>query len=157
VNEIERALAQGVSPVLLQTAAHEVGHGLAFTLAGLRVTKMTAQVGWFGGRNGGTWIDPDSFTPALSAGYLVGLRAGQAAHYRFLRRYLGHSHSDATRRAEADGRGDMAIYREQAEPGDVRPGLALSRAQTLVNRYGGRLDRATVRLGRAGSMSGGAL
>jgi hypothetical protein len=155
VSTIAAALAAGMNPNRLACAAHEIGHALAFHHAGIPVRAMHIRPsrgeGWSGG------CDPAVRQIPITqvSGWQIGLMAGEAAVYRFLRRHTTHRPSQARAIAEAGARHDLTQFRR------TRGGLTLTAARNqataLVERHSRRIDQLTLRLATAQRLPGSAL
>ncbi len=158
MNPVAQALADGVPPIRLEAAAHEIGHGIVWRHHGFPVARMVVTTGLFSpvGRafcrlQQTPWLDTDN-----AEGYLIGLMGGMAAHLSFRARHL---HAGAGE-ARAHAGHDISEYRRLSGPHRCRlsVGAGTSRAGSVLAGYGyTRLDRLTARLARTGSLPGGAL
>jgi hypothetical protein len=155
VSTIAAALAAGMNPNRLACAAHEVGHAIAFHHTGIPVRAMHIRPsrgdGWSGGCDPAVRQIPITQVP----GWQVGLMAGEAAVYRFLRRHARNRHSQARNLAEHGARHDLTEFRR------TRGGLTLTAARNqataLVERHSRRMDQLTLRLATAQRLTGSAL
>lgn len=162
MSAIARLLAAGMSSSRLGGAAHEVGHGLAYTAAGYRPVELRIVVGWRGDyRYGHTELSGTAagVPRRKQEAYLVAVLAGHAAHARFDYCYLGMDPAEAWTDAWESALDDHELYGVLCEHFGVAAHLRATsaRASRFVGRHARRLDRLTVALARHGRLSGGAL
>ncbi|MFC4943223.1 hypothetical protein [Pseudonocardia sp. GCM10023141] len=158
MNPIHKALTDGVDPLRLKVAAHEVGHGIVWRHAGFPIVRMVITTGVFGGigeaycQRGRLWLDAGNID-----GFLVGLMAGAAAQSRCASRYLGHLFAGSAARGNAAH--DVGEFRRlaKAHRSTLTIGAAQNRAVAILGGRSGRLDTLTAELARTGRLSGGAL
>jgi hypothetical protein len=157
VSTIAAALAAGMNPNRLACAAHEVGHALAFHHAGIPVRAMHIRPirdgGWSGGCDPAVRQIPIDQVP----GWQVGLMAGEAAVYRFLRRHARNRHSQARDLAEHGARHDLTEFRRTRGRGGLPLAEARAQAAALVERHSARIDQLTIRLASSQRLSGSVL
>lgn len=158
MNPVAEALADGVAPIRLEAAAHEIGHGIVWRHHGFPVARIVVTNGLFSPV--GKAYCRLTRIPFLDAGnaegYLIGLMGGMAAHVALRARHL-HTGPGAARTHAGH---DISEYHRLAGPhGCRRPiGSATSRAGSVPAGYGhARIDRLTARLARTGALPGGAL
>lgn len=157
MNEVERAVADGVKPLLLAVAAHEVAHGIVWRHYGFPIIKMVLETGLFGGlsgaycRRGDLWLDAGNVE-----GFLIGLAAGAAGQVRCATRYLGHGGWRAASDAQGGASDDRSEFRRlaRAHQRSVSFGTAQRRAESVLSSHSSQLDRLTARLARTGYVSG---
>lgn len=158
MNPVAQALADGVTRIRLEAAAHEIGHGIVWRHHGFRIDHMAVDTGLFGGV--GRAYCRLTRTPHLDAhnapGYLIGLCGGMAAHHHLLTHHLHRS----TGHVRAHAGHDISEYRRLARPHHCNLSLATAthRARAVLAGYGhARLDRLTAQLARTGRLPGNAL
>lgn len=159
-NPVARAVADGVKPLRLAVAAHEVGHGIVWSHYGFPIKKMVLEAGLFGGvsraycRRGELWLDAGNIE-----GFLFGLAAGAAAQVWCATTFLGHSGWRAASDARSGASDDFAEFRRLARAHNHTLGIdaAQRRARSVLISRAGLLDRLTAQLARTGHVSGGAL
>ncbi len=157
---VRTALDDGVRPVLLEAAAHEVGHGLCWHAGGFGIAHMVVRPGWFGGV-GDAYCrrrDVGLLDPGNIDAYLIGLAGGAAGQLRHLTTHQGHGWG-ARSRADGNAAHDRAEFRRlgPAHGSRLSWGAAVAAAGRIIAARSGRHDRLTVELVRTGRVSGGAL
>jgi hypothetical protein len=157
---VSAAVAAGVRPVLLECAAHEVGHGLCWKAGGFAVKAMGVRPGLFGGVGNAycdcrdVWLDAGNIDA-----YLVGLAGGAAGQARHLITHEGLGRWGARSRSDGNAGWDRAQFRRLAPAHGSRMSwtAAVTAAGRIIGSRSARHDRLTVTLARAGRLSGGAL
>lgn len=160
VNPVARAAADGIKPLHLAVAAHEIGHGIVWRHYGFPIKKMVLQTGLFGGisraycRRGDLWLDASNIE-----GFLVGLAAGAAAQLRCATTFLGHGPGRAASDARSGARDDHTEFRRLARAHNCKLSIdaAEVRASSILTSHADLLDRLTAQLARTGHISGRAL
>ena len=160
MSPVREALDSGVTPRMLEVAAHEVGHALAWQAGGFTIKGLRIVTGLFGGVSdadctvSNVWLDGDNIDA-----YLIGLMGGAAGQTRFLTRHRGRGGWSASGAARGNSSWDISQFRRfsRAHGGSLSVAAATRRAEAIVNRAGHRADALTVRLARSGRLSGGAL
>lgn len=159
---IRGALDAGVRPDYLAVAAHEVGHGIAWHTAGIRIDHMAVEVGWFGGLKDSYCRRADGFIldAGNALGFLIGLAAGGVAHYRLLTDHLGYRPRQARREVRVGAEYDDEEFdRLRGLHGQQRLSLddAWQLATQLLDSQARHLDTLTVRLATDRRLPGRAL
>jgi hypothetical protein len=152
----------GIRPILMECAAHEVGHGLCWDAGGFPIGTMVVRVGWFGGVcDAYVKCRDERLRERLDErtidAYLIGLAGGAAGQIRYLteqgRRWGARS------RADGNAGWDRSEFRRLGPAHGSR--LSWSRAVELAGRIISSRsdchDRLTIELARTGRLSGGAL
>lgn len=151
---ISAALADGVKPLVIAVAAHEVGHGIAWADAGFPVGPIRVERGWFGGVSGGYCKHNAGgrVTERNVYGFLIGCAAGFVAQKRCAQLYLGGRHRNS---GGCNGPDEFKWVQRTMDRRDrMSWGQAKSRAERLLARHGNRLDALTARLAYSGRLSG---
>jgi hypothetical protein len=157
VSPIRAVLDAGISTIVLEAAAHEVGHGICWQTAGFSVAHLKVTEGWLGGLDAYCELTRTAhLDPGNAEGYLTGLMGGWAAHHHLHNQHLARGGSSPRRGAAHDLAEFGRLGRHHAPR--YRPDAALTRASAVLARYGwARVDRLTARLAQDGRLSGGAL
>ena len=142
----------GLDLDLLPTAAHEAGHAIAASAAGLTVVDIAL---WHeqGGAAGHVELieEPDDLDSESLNGFLVSIVAGQEAQARFLTRYSTFALLGSARAAtEGSCCDDKALFKtvHKRHPEALSRGEARHQAQRLITQRWDRLERLAARLAK---------
>lgn len=142
----------GLDLDLLPTAAHEAGHAIAASAAGLTVVDIAL---WHeqGGAAGHVEVteEPDDLDSESLNGFLVTTVAGQEAQARFLTRYSTFAFVSSARSAIERGCCDdkalfKTVHKRHSEV--LSRGEARHQAQRLVTQRWARIERLATRLAK---------
>lgn len=134
---------------MLLTAAHELGHWVAFDAAGYRVRGLRIH----GEHDAICHVD----TPhVVDVGYLVAIMAGHVAEARWLHRYHDYPRGKALKvtyrhSSKSDLRGFRTLRRRHGL--DVSEDKAIREAEKVVKRHWGRIERRVGKLAEKGRLS----
>jgi hypothetical protein len=144
----------------LGVAFHEVGHGLAGRLGGMRVKRLRIERSWWTGKVscGYTLLDPPTPDATVSSwqAYAVMLFAGQTAQLRYLDQ-AGVLTAELNAWVERGAAGDFQYWLDDKARTGMTEGDARRAAHNFCERHWPRLTALAERLARRMQLAGSAL
>lgn len=138
----------------LAVAHHEIGHAVAYKLAGHKVRSV--RINGSNDGSGNTSYVPTTVPETEVGPWLVTILAGGEAHAHFLTRH-GYSLAAARRAVKVHCSGDLAAFRSDARGTGISESTARADARRLVTSHWSRIQRAADKLARSGRLSGSAI
>lgn len=144
MSAVERAVAEGVDPLRLVVAAHEVAHGLVWRAGGFPAGPAELETRFFGGLSAGGCPHNarGRVTDRNIEDFLLGYAAGTAAQKRCAREYLRGRHA-----RNGSCSDDRAGFKRMNRSWSAAQRRSLRRISTR------ELDELTVKLARTGRVS----
>lgn len=144
----------------LGVAFHEVGHGLAGRLGGMRVRRLRIERSWWTGKVscGYTVLEPPTVDASAARwrAYAVMLFAGQTAQARYLDQ-VGVLTSSLANRIEKGSASDFEFWLAARAHTGLTESQVRKAANDFCDRHWPRMTRLAERLARTSEMAGSAL